>query len=117
MDSTIKFYQECVKNLLCEYESIQDEDSLVELIFDDERMRYMAFWIGWYQYKRIHQCMIHIDIVEDYILIQCNDTEESIVAKLAKKGVSEDRISLGFIHPQHQEYREKEIDIVSVGIG
>ncbi|NEQ34797.1 MAG: XisI protein [Okeania sp. SIO3I5] len=57
----------------------------------------------------MHQCIIHIDIVENCILIQCNDTEESIVAKLTKMGIDEDRIRLGFIHPQHQEYIGKEI--------
>lgn len=119
MDRTVEFDRECVKRLLREYELLQDESSQIELIFDDERMRYMALWIGWHQYKRVHQCFLHIDIVRTNgnhrLLIQHNDTEESIVAKLAAMGISEDRISLGFVHPQHQKYMEQKADVVSVG--
>ena len=116
---TVNFYQECVKRLLCEYEFIQDNSSHIELIFDDNRMRYMALWIGWHKYKRVHKCFLHIDIVEvnnSYrLLIQRNDTEESIVAKLVAMGIYEDKISLGFVHPQHQKYIEEKADVVSVG--
>ena len=106
MDNTIDFYRQCVKKILCEYEYLKDEDSQIELIFDDERMRYLALWIGWYKYKRIHQCAVHIDIVGNSIIIQCNDTEESIVEKLVEMGISQKNISLNFIHPQHQNYLE-----------
>ena len=41
MDNTIDFYRQCVKKILCEYEYLKDEDSQIELIFDDERMRYI----------------------------------------------------------------------------
>ncbi|NEP47238.1 MAG: XisI protein [Okeania sp. SIO2G4] len=123
MDSTINFYRECVKRLLGEYESLQDEGSQIDLIFDDERMRYMALWVGWHQYKRIHQCVLHIDIIDSNlemgeshcILIQCNDTEEPIVTKLIEMGISEDKISLGFIHPQHREYLGREANVVAAG--
>jgi hypothetical protein len=115
MDSNVNFYRECVKRLLGEYESLQDEGSQIELIFDDERMRYMALWVGWHQYKRIHQCVLHIDLIGDRILIQRNDTEEPIVTKLTEMGISEDKISLGFIHPKHQEYIGKEANVVAAG--
>jgi hypothetical protein len=42
MENSRKFYQQCVKQLLSEYESLKTHDSHIELIFDDERMRYMA---------------------------------------------------------------------------
>jgi len=119
MDSTVNFYRECVKRLLSEYEHLQDESSKIELIFDDQRMRYLALWVGWHQYKRVHQCCLHIDIVKSddsyRLLIQRNDTEDSIVAELAEMGISEDKISLGFVHPQHQKYIEQKADVVSVG--
>ncbi|NET45852.1 MAG: XisI protein [Okeania sp. SIO2B3] len=95
-----------MKKILCEYEDLKDEDSQIELIFDDERMRYMVLWVGWYKYKRIHQCVVHINIVEDRIIIQCNDSEESIVEKLVEMGISQENISLNFIHPLHRGYLE-----------
>ncbi len=109
MDSHIVFYRECVKNFLGQYESLQDENSKIELIFDDERMRYMVLWVGWHKYKRIHQCAVHIDIVGDRILIQRNDTEDAIAEKLVEMGISQENILMSFIHPQHQNYEEKEV--------
>ena len=114
MDSHLNFYQHCVKEFLTDYESLGNDDSRIELIFDDARMRYMAVWVGWHQCKRIHQCAIHIDIIGDRVVIQCNDTEESIIAGLEKRGVSPDKISLGFIHPHHQQYQQTVTDMVSI---
>lgn len=121
MDSIISFYKQCVKKLLCQYEYLKDGDSQIELIFDDERMRYMAVWVGWYKYKRIHQCAVHIDIVvgdsavgdSHRIIIQRNDTEDSIVAQLVEMGISQNNISLSFIHPIHGGYVEQEGDVVA----
>jgi XisI protein len=89
MESSIEFYQQCVKKLLSQYESLKDEDSKIELIFDDERMHYMVLWIGWHEYKRIHQCAVHIDIVGDRIFLECNDTEDSVVTQLVDMGISQ----------------------------
>jgi XisI protein len=122
MDNTISFYKQCVKKLLCQYEDLKDGDSQIELIFDDERMRYMAVWVGWYKYKRIHECAVHIDIVagnsavvgdSHRIIIQRNDTEDSIVAQLVEMGISQNNISLSFIHPAHRGYAEQEGDVVA----
>ncbi|HIK10132.1 MAG TPA: XisI protein [Oscillatoriaceae cyanobacterium M33_DOE_052] len=119
MNNTINTYKHIIKQLLQDYEDFGNAESHIDLIFDDERMRYMAVWVGWRQYKRLHQCAIHIDIVGDSIMIQCNDTEESIINRLVEMGVSPDKISLGFIHPHHQQCQETMTepvaDVVSVG--
>lgn len=47
MENTIEFYKSCIKKLLCEYESLKTDNACIELIFDDNRMRYMATWVGW----------------------------------------------------------------------
>ena len=114
MDNPLNFYKRCVKNILITYDNLGNEDCRIQLMFDDERMRYMAVWVGWHEYKRIHQCAIHIDIMGDRIMIECNDTEESIVEQLVEMGVSRDKISLGFIHPHHQQYKETVANLVSI---
>ncbi len=53
MENTIEFYKSCIKQLLSRYESLKTDHADIELIFDDERRRYMATWVGWEQYKRI----------------------------------------------------------------
>ncbi len=102
MEKEIAFYQQCIKTLLSEYEPLQSEGSHVEVICDDERMRYLALWVGWWKSKRIHQCAIHIDICDDLIVIQCNDTEDLIATELVEMGIPREKIRLGFLPPEVQ---------------
>lgn len=97
MENTIEFYKNCIKQLLCEYESLKTDNACIELIFDDKRMRYMATWVGWEQDKRIHQCAVHIDICDEKVLIQWNDTEDQIDQNLIEMGIPKNKISLGMI--------------------
>lgn len=102
MDNSLDRYKQSIKEVLETYATLSHEDLMVELVFDDERLRYLALWVGWSDYRRIHHCAIHIEIIGDRIVIQCNDTEEAIVTELLKRGIPEDNVILGFIHPQHQ---------------
>ncbi|MCP4405649.1 MAG: XisI protein [bacterium] len=85
MDSAgINFYQKCIKTLLSEYEDLQTEWSSVETLFDDERMRYMALRLGWNDQRRIHLCLIHIDIQDGMVIIQANNTEDALDGALVQ---------------------------------
>jgi len=113
MDSSLDFYKQCVKKLLSQYELLKDKESEIELIFDDERMRYMVLWIGWHDYKRVHQCAVHIDIIGDVIAIQRNDTEDLVVTELVNMGIPQKKIILNFIHPKNRAYAEQEAAVVA----
>lgn len=103
MESPVVFYQQCIKQLLSTYESLKADDAQVEVIFDDEHLRYLAIWVGWQQSKRIHQCAIHIDICQEMIVIQRNDTEERLDHELMEYGIPQDKIRIGFLPPEVQE--------------
>lgn len=109
MEETVTFYQECIKKLLTEYEGLHSRGSQVELIFDDDRMRYLAVWVGWWKSKRIYQCAVHIDICDDGVIIQCNDTEDLIATELVEMGIPRERIVLGFLPPEVQEDARAEL--------
>lgn len=108
MDHSIVFYQACIKHLLTTYEELCTDDSTVELLFDDERSHYMVIRVGWYQHKRIHSCLVHIDICQDKIIIQANNTEDMIDDELIEMGIPRDKIGLGFLPPDVQEYLSHE---------
>lgn len=95
METPVAFYQRCIKHILSEYGTLKTDDSETELIFDDERMRYLVMWLGWRGHKRIHECAIHIDIVDEQIVIQWNDTEELLDETLIAMGVPKTAICLG----------------------
>ena len=100
MGKTVEDYKRCVKQLLSAYESLHTERSQVDLLFDDERMHYMAVRVGWANRKRLHLCLVHIDICDDMIVIQCNNTEDLIATELEEMGIPRHKISLGFLPPE-----------------
>jgi hypothetical protein len=88
-----------VKNLLDEYETLSNRWSDVELLFDDKRQRYIAVRVGWQNHRRIHRCLIHINIVDETVVIQANNTEDDLRDTLVAMGVPDESIMLGFIPP------------------
>lgn len=104
MENSVAFYQQCIKTLLRRYEGLNTNYSRAEVIFDDENCRYLVVWIGWMKSKRIYQSAIHIEICEQEILIQCNDTEDLLVTELIEMGVPQEKIRLGFVSPEAQAY-------------
>lgn len=107
MEDTITFYQTCIKRVLSEYQELKTEWSEVELIFDDEHHHYMAYRVGWVKHKRIHFCLVHIDIHQDTVIIQANNTEDPIDDDLIAQGIPEDKICLGLLPPDVRQYRSQ----------
>ena len=106
MESNITHYATAIKTVLREYQKFQTPNSAIELLFDDEHLRYMVIRVGWHQQKRIHLCLAHIDIVGDLVIIQSNNTEAPLAAELVDMGIPKEKIGLGFIPPEAQQYAE-----------
>jgi hypothetical protein len=104
MEKTMNHYAQFVKRLLGRYESLSTEHSRVELLFDDARGHYMAVRLGWSPRKRIHLCLVHIDIRDDLVVIQCNNTEDEVATELVNMGVPAENIRLEFLPPARQEF-------------
>ena len=104
MEERITLYQICIKRLLSAYQPLDTQWSKVELIFDDEHQHYMAFRVGWFKHKRIHFCLVHIDICDDMVVIQANNTEDLIDKELIEMGIPKDKICLGLLPPDVREY-------------
>ncbi|MFZ1341764.1 element excision factor XisI family protein [Thiothrix eikelboomii] len=104
MAEELMHYQQSIKQLLKEYSELQDPEAELQLVFDDERQRYLALWVGWSGHKRVHQCVIHIEISpQGWVVIQRNDTEELIDQRLIELGIPKERIYLGMIPALYQE--------------
>ena len=104
MDSNaITFYQTCVKSLLSRYERLNTEWSIIETIFDDAQMRYMVLRIGWNDQRRIHLCLVHIDIQDGMVIIQANNTEDALDDELVALGIPREKIDPGILPPNVRE--------------
>lgn len=87
-----------VKNILTEYSRLKPAYGEFEsrVVFDDDHGSYALFEFGWLDNKRVHDSLIHIDIIDDKIWIQYDGTEDGIANELTDAGVPKESIVLGF---------------------
>ena len=81
MDTQLK-YQDIIKNILfeqAEYRAtIFDSYDFQVLFDDDDRGRYLVLDIGWNGDKYLHATPIHINLIDNKVWIQYDDTEEGV---------------------------------------
>lgn len=80
-----------------------------EPVFDDEADRYLLMTIGWDQ-RRVHSCLIHIDIIQGKCWIQKDGTEEGVAVELERRGVPKSQIVLAFKRPQTRALTDYAVD-------
>lgn len=62
--------------------------------------------IGWENKKRVHGCLVHIDIINDKIWIQRDGTEQGIANELVNSGIPKENIVLAFHPTEVRQYTE-----------
>lgn len=100
----IEKYRQAVCQLLkahSAYGDSYDSDIECQLVFDTQGNHYQLLDIGWEGFKRIYNCLIHIDIKDEKIWIQRNMTEADLAEELTQMGISKDNIVLG-LHPPYK---------------
>ncbi|OQX26271.1 MAG: XisI protein [Desulfobacteraceae bacterium IS3] len=70
----------------------------IQTVFEKETDCYLILTVGWQADRRIHGCLVHIDIIGDKLWIQRDGTEYGIAEELADAGIPRENIVLGF-HP------------------
>jgi len=106
---TLDNYRRIIEEVLIPYTKIPYSHGNIEskAVFDRENDSYLLITLGWDDVKRIHGCLVHIDIIDDKIWVQRDDTEDGVTYELVAAGVPKDKIVLGF-HPlnvrQHTGY-------------
>ena len=106
MDS-VKTYVQLVKQLLNDYAKIpvsNEADIHNEVIFDTEHDRYLLLSLGWSNGKRVHHTVIHIDIIDEQVWIQANNTDQLIAEELVELGIPAQSIVLGLQPPEVRPY-------------
>ena len=95
---TVVDYRQAVKNILREYAEFTPSygEFQSRLLFDEERSSYALLEFGWFEKGRVHGSIIHVDIINDKIWIQNDNTEAGIASELVEAGIPKDKIVLGF---------------------
>ena len=99
-------YRDIIERVLTEYAHLPHAyaDSRNQLAFDRARDNYLLMRTGWDDARRIHGCMIHVDIIDGKVWIQRDGTEDGIAYALERGGIVKDDIVLGFHEPNVRQY-------------
>lgn len=106
MDS-VNTYAKAIRKILDEYAGIpaaNEADICNEVLYDTERHRYLLLSLGWSNGRRIHNTVIHIDIIDEQVWIQSNNTDRLIAEELVELGIPAQAIVLGLQPPEVRPY-------------
>lgn len=77
------------------------------VVVSRERNHYLLMHEGWEEQRRVHGCVVHVEIRDDKLWIHYDGIEDSITEELVSAGIPKDHIVLAFHPPcvrQHTGY-------------
>ena len=95
---TLSDYRQLIECTLTEYARVPYAygDIQIQTVFDRESNHYLLMLVGRDGVRRIHGCLVHVDLIDDKIWIQRDGTEQGIAHDLIEAGVPKDHIVLAF---------------------
>ncbi|MEG3436770.1 XisI protein [Pannus brasiliensis CCIBt3594] len=105
---TVKEYREVIERVIEEYYRIPYSYGELsrKFIIDKDENNFLLLTIGWQNDKRVHGCLIHVEIIGDKVWIHRDGTEDGITDELVASGIPKKQIVLGFHHPDVRPYTE-----------
>ena len=99
MDRTEE-YRLIVRKVIEEYAGYKPSHGQIEseAVVDCEHDHYEVMHVGWDGERRVHGCVIHIDIRGGKVWIQYDGTSRPVAEELLAAGIPREDIVLGF-HP------------------
>lgn len=101
-------YRHIIENVLQAYTHIPYAygDLQTEAIFDREADRYVLVTIGWDNGMRVYSVLAHVDLRDDKVWVQHDNTEAGIATELTMAGIPKQQIVLGFRPPDVRQFTE-----------
>lgn len=101
--NTLNHWRRTIKKILADLAAIPFPEVVTmsaKTVFDEAADVYVVLVEGWQDVRRLHGCLVHVEIKGDKIWVQQDGTEDGIVADLLAAGIPQDCIVLGFKSPQ-----------------
>ena len=104
----LKNYRHIIQKIISEYAAIPYSYGEIKnhVTFDVERDSYLMIAIGWHGVKRVHDCIIHVEIINGKIWIQWDGIEDGMATELLAAGIPKEKIVLGWKSPQLRKLTE-----------
>lgn len=102
----LNHYRQTIQDLLTEKAQHKPigGDIEPETVFDPTTDRYLLIHLGWNDQQRIYYCVLHLEIRDQKIWIQQNQTDSSITQELIEKGIPPHDIISGLQPAYIREY-------------
>jgi XisI protein len=102
----LALYRQAIQMILTDYVKVPISNGEIEsqAVFDTQRDHYQAMNVGWDGHRRVHGCVLHLDIKDGKVWVQQNMTEIPIAQELMALGVAKEDIVLGFQAEYMREY-------------
>jgi len=101
--NTLNHWRRTIKHILTDLAAIPFPEVVTlsaKTVFDEAADVYLVVVEGWQDVRRLHGCLVHVEIKGDKIWVQQDGTEDGVVTDLLAAGIPKDRIVLGFKAPQ-----------------
>jgi hypothetical protein len=98
MDS-VAHYRQIIKNLLMPLAERRYANANItnEVVLDEVNDHYLVMSVGWQgRTKRVHGCLVHLDIIAGKVWIQRDGTEDGIGYELEAAGIPKSDIVPAF---------------------
>lgn len=94
----IKKYEVILEKIVNQYATIKYLNSQINnsVLIDKINKRFMVVSMGWENYKRVHGCPIHFDIINNKVWIQTDRTDYGIANDLIDMGIPKTDIVLAY---------------------
>jgi hypothetical protein len=91
-------YRVIVERIISEYARHKPSHGRIETeaVIDRDRDHYEVMHVGWDGARRVHGCVVHVDIRGGKVWIQYDGTNRPIAEELVEAGVPREDIVLGF---------------------
>lgn len=102
----IEVYRSIIRDILKSYLDISYANANIRnrAAFDTKNDQYLIISEGWNQKEHLHSCLIHIEIMNGKVWIQCDNTESGVANELVAAGILPEKIVLGFHEPNVRQY-------------
>ncbi len=103
---TLEQDRQIIQKIISEYAAIPYAHGEIarHSVFDTNRDRYLLMIVGWEEFRQVHGCIIHLEIIEGKIWIHRDGTEDGIASELLQAGIPKERIVLGFKSPRVRKH-------------
>ncbi len=100
LGAKLEHYRTVIEQVLLPYTEIpySHGEMVCKPVFDRHNDRYILVTVGWDWPRRVHGCLVHLDMIAGKIWVQRDETEDGVSPDLVRAGVDRRDIILAF-HP------------------